>query len=106
MTHTKNKAMQVRFEVGSDVISRLLDDLSKHARKSYPAERIPMRAKEVPKDSWYTYGHTPLNGFPILYSKKWHPKLLRFLAYKATFFNSWISLKIMLLGNLWEGKNK
>ena len=34
-------------------------------------------------------GHTPLNGFPILYCTKWHPKLLRFLGYKATgFFNS------------------
>ena len=56
----------------------------------------------------FTWGHTPLNGFPILYCTKWHPKLLRFLSYKATifFFNSWISLKIMILGNLWGGKNK
>ena len=37
----------------------------------------------------YCLGHTPLNGFPILYCTKWHPKLLRFLSYKATgFFNS------------------
>ena len=50
---------------------------------------------------------TPLNGVPILYCTKWHPKLLRFLGYKATvFFNSWISLKIIILGNLWGGKKK
>ena len=37
----------------------------------------------------FPYGHTPLNGFPILCCTKWHPKLLRFLGYKATgFFNS------------------
>ena len=35
------------------------------------------------------YGYTPLNGFPILYCTKWHPKLIRFLGYKVTgFFNS------------------
>ena len=33
-----------------------------------------------------SYRHTPLNGFPILYCTKWHPKLLRFLDYKATGF--------------------
>ena len=50
---------------------------------------------------------TPLNGFPILYCTKWHQKQLRFLGYKATdCFSSWISLKIMILGNLWGGKNK
>ena len=32
---------------------------------------------------------THFYGFPILYCTKWHPKLLRFLGYKATgFFNS------------------
>ena len=32
---------------------------------------------------------TPLNGFPILYCIKWHPKLPRFLGYKASgFLNS------------------
>ena len=36
---------------------------------------------------WNAYGHTPLNGFPILYSvQNGHPKLLRFLGYKATGF--------------------
>ena len=29
-------------------------------------------------------GHTPLNGFPILYCSEWHTKLLRFLSYKVS----------------------
>ena len=51
-------------------------------------------------------GLTPLNGFPILDCTKRRLKHGGFLGYKATgYFNSLISLKIMVLANL-QGKKK
>ena len=74
---------------------------------TFANRKISIRKKKSDIGDFEPYGHTTLNGFRILYCTKWHPKLLRFLGYKATgFLISWISLKIMILGNLWGGKNK